>query len=231
VLTAELGLPRAPFVIYNAPSLRDAKPPPYDLRDRLGLDSATPLLVYTGSVTKNRRFQTLFEALSRLAGVHLAVISRHAAKLADAAHNLGVEARVHLLPPVAHDCLVSLTRSADVAVHPLDRYAGGDVAMPNKLFEYLHAGLPMIVSDSPQIARFVREHRLGEVAVVDDPGAWATAITRILDNRQAYGGYPDEHERLRQAWSWEAQEDILLDVYRRLTTASPRGVAMQAARS
>src|SRR6185436_20856828 len=93
---------------------------------------------------------------------------------------LGIRERVHVPPAVPPDAVVSLIREADAAVHPLERYPNGDVAMPNKLFEYLHAGLPMVGSDAPQMAQFVRTHSLGEVASVEDEEAWARAIDRVL---------------------------------------------------
>jgi glycosyltransferase involved in cell wall biosynthesis len=138
--------------------------------------------------------------------------------VAATAARLGVGERVHFPAPVPDEQLVALTRAADVGVNPLDRYGNGDVALPNKLFEYLHAGLPMVVSDSPQMAAFVRAHRLGEVANVDDPDAWAAAIRRVLADPIGYRGDPTEREQLRHAWSWEAQEAPLLDLYARLTS-------------
>jgi glycosyltransferase involved in cell wall biosynthesis len=220
LLVRELGLPDPPTIVHNTPSLRAAKPAPYDLRAVVGVDAATPLVVYTGSLPRRRRLDTVLRALVDLPGVHLAaVLVQERPELVAAGQELGIEDRVHFPPPVPHDSLVSLIRGADVGVNPLDRYANGDVAMPNKLFEYLHAEVPMVVSDSPQMAAFVREHRLGEVAPADDPGAWAQAIARILANPAAYRGDPAARERLRRRWSWEAEEAALLGLYERLVAS------------
>jgi glycogen(starch) synthase len=207
--------------LHNAPSMRDQRGPPYDLRTGIGLDPTTPLLVYTGGVSARRRLETPIRALRSLSGVHLAVIAaKHPRELREMAASLGLADRVHFPPPVPYDRLVSLIRSADVAVHPLDRYANGDVALPNKLFEYLHADLPMVVSDSPQMADFVRTHRLGEVAPVDDSDAWAVALARVLAHPENYRGDPDDRSRLRREWSWETQEEALLALYERLTVGT-----------
>jgi glycosyltransferase involved in cell wall biosynthesis len=220
LLVRELDLPVAPSIVHNTPSLSHAKPAPYDLRAAVGVGAATPLLVYTGSLTRRRRLDTVLRALVDLPDVRLAVILvQDGPEVAAAAQDLGIGDRVHFPPPVPHDALVSLVRGADVGVNPLDRYGNGDIAMPNKLFEYLHAELPMVVSDSPQMAAFVREHRLGEIAPADDPGAWAKAIARVLANPDDYRGEPAARERLRRQWSWEADEAVLLGLYERLVAS------------
>jgi glycosyltransferase involved in cell wall biosynthesis len=221
LLQREFELPSIPVVIHNTPPLRDAKPAPYDLRETIGLDDRTPLLVYTGGVTRHRRLTTPLGALRRLPGVHLALVlisdPSRAQELTSTAERLGVRDRLHIAPPVPHDSLVALTRSADAGILPLERYPNGDIAMPNKLFEYLHAGLPMVMSDSPEIAAFVRRHRLGEVAPVDDEEAWAAAVARVLGNPRAYEGKPAAREHLRREWSWETQERTLLELYERMS--------------
>jgi glycogen synthase len=217
-LVTDLALSAPPLVLHNTPSMRDQRGPPYDLRTGIGLDSTTPLLVYTGGVSARRRLETPIGALRSLPGAHLAVIAvKHPREVAEMAASLGLADRVHFPPPAPYDRLVSLIRTADVAVHPLDRYTNGDVALPNKLFEYLHADLPMVVSDSPQMAAFVRTHRLGEVAPVDDSDAWAVALARVLAHPENYRGDPDDRSRLRREWSWETQEEALLALYERLT--------------
>jgi glycosyltransferase involved in cell wall biosynthesis/SAM-dependent methyltransferase len=219
VLTRELDLREAPLVLHNAPSLRDARPAPYDLRVHAGVRPDEPLIVYAGAQSKRRALDTPIRALPALPGVHLAFVfpvDKASAQLAEVAERHGVRDRVHFLPPVAPDAVASLLRGADVGLNPLHRHPNGDVAMPNKLFEYLHAGIPMVVSESPAMAHFVRKYRLGEVAPVDDPEAWARSIERVLASPAAYAGDPGARAVLKHGWSWEAQEPKLLKMYARL---------------
>ena len=219
VLARDLRLSQAPMVLHNAPSMRDRRPAPYDLRAAAGIDPATPLVVYSGSQSKRRSLDVPIRALSALPGVHLAfvfAVDKMSAQLAEVADREGVLERVHFLPPVAPDAVISLLGGADVAVNPLRPHRNGDLAMPNKLFEYLHAGVPMVVSDSPAMAHFVRKLRLGEVASSDGPEAWARAIERVLSEPEAYAGDPQSRAELRRDWSWEAQEAKLLKLYQHL---------------
>jgi glycosyltransferase involved in cell wall biosynthesis len=216
LLVADLGLSSKPTVVHNTPSLHAAKPAPYRLRAEIGIDPATPLLVYAGGFNRRRRLLTPIKALVSLPDVHLAVIlvrDKGTRELAAAAERLGVGERVHFPPSVPFESVVPLIRTADVAIHPLEPSANADIAMPNKLFEYLQAGLPMVVSDCEQMASFVRKHGLGEVAPADDPRAWAGAIRRILADRKAYTVSRRVRRKLCDEWSWEAQERVLLELY------------------
>jgi glycogen(starch) synthase len=216
LLVRELELPARPIVVHNAPSLVN-RPAPYDLREAIAVEATTPLLVYTGGVSHRRRLSTVMQAMSELPDVHFAVVLlKENPEVAAMAASLGVGERVHFVPPVPHDALLALIRDAHAGVHPLDRYGNGDVALPNKMFEYLHAGLPMVVSDSPEMAAFVREHHLGEVAKVDDPAAWAAAIRQVLAHPARYRAGAEQRESLRREWAWEAGERALLELYDQL---------------
>jgi glycosyltransferase involved in cell wall biosynthesis len=63
------------------------------------------------------------------------------------------------VPP---DEVVEFNSTADVGVHPL--LAGvpnHEMALPNKIFDYMHAGLPIVVTDLRELGSFVRKHRAG----------------------------------------------------------------------
>jgi len=113
---------------------------------------------------------------------------------------------------------VSYIGGADIGVIPWECTPGKQLVLPNKLFEYLQAGLRMVVSDCRAQADFVRRYGLGESAPMDDAKAWADAIERTL----AAPRYSDDvvaWERLKHDWSWERQEEALLGVYRSLVPA------------
>ena len=222
VRTFDLGRP--PVVVHNTPPLGPGGPPPAaGLREQAGVAPDAPLVVYAGSMTSRRRLSVVVEALVQLPAVHLALVvsptNKFVEQTVDVAAELGVTDRVHVVPKVPPESLVGFLSEADVGVHPLARYPNADVALPNKLFEYLHAGLPVVVSDCPAMADFVRRHDLGEVAGTDDAPSWAGGIERALG--AARSGRTDELEALKQEWSWDRQSEALIGVYRQVLNAPP----------
>ena len=219
VLAADLSLERPPPVVHCAPSAERGTEPEIGLREAAGVGKDTPLLVFAGLLARKRRPEIVLEAMKTLPDVEFALAVRREDELTDEllrrAEELGVADRVHIVPKVRPAEVVRYIAGADVGVIPWDCTAGKQLVLPNKLFEYLQAGLRMVVSDCAAQAAFVRRHGLGEAAAMDDPKGWARAIERALAAPR-YSDRTEEWERLRHEWSWERQAERLLDVYREL---------------
>jgi glycosyltransferase involved in cell wall biosynthesis len=216
-LVEDYGLASAPTVLLNAPRRRDfdATMRP-TLRQRLRIGAEAPLIVYVGGVTPLRGIEVLVRALARLPAAHLALVvdakTPYLVSLVEAARGAGCGGRLHLLPYVAPDRISSFVRDATVGVHPLSRYGNAEVALPNKLFDYLHAGLPVVVSDCRAMADFVRTHEVGRVFAAGDAGSLAAALRRIFAEGATMR---PKIEAARRQFCWECEESSLLEVYRR----------------
>ena len=90
---------------------------------------------------------------------------------------------------------------------------------PNKLFEAMAAGVPVVASDLPGMAAIVRETGCGVLCDPADPGSIASAVLSILEapdgDRAAIRDRAIAAARGR--YSWEAQLEVLLAEYTRLT--------------
>src|SRR4029077_5284487 len=86
------------------------------------------------------------------------------------------------------------------------------LALPNKLFEYIAAGLPVVVGDLPEAAKLVRERRVGWCADPADPGSVAAALRTALA-QQDDDGLQRCLARAGSELSWELEKLRLLAVY------------------
>jgi glycosyltransferase involved in cell wall biosynthesis len=218
-LAADYGLDPAPTVLLNAPRAADSsRPSRATIRHALRLSAETPLLVYAGGLTPHRGIDTLIAALARLPDAHLALIAQartlYVFSLLDQARGAGCADRLHFHPYVAPEAVPGFLRDATIGVHPLTHYGNAEIALPNKLFDYLHAGLPMAVSDCRAMAGFVRGNGVGEVFAAGDPASLAETVRRILADPGRYRSRLASAD-LRQAYCWEREETALLEVYRR----------------
>jgi len=196
------------LIVHNAP--REQVPSAFDLRGEIGLAPEVPLGVYLGRATAARGLDVLIPALKAVPELHFALLSSAAAdyiaQLRAAAQDAGVGERLHTFRYVPDTEVASAAESATFGLSPLTRYGNADLAVPTKVLEFIHAKLPMVVSDATFQADFVREHGLGEVYPAADAAEFIAAIRRVLAKRPT----PD-FAALQARYSWSAQFAAVID--------------------
>jgi glycogen(starch) synthase len=156
------SLSKPAVVILNTPPYRDKVGS--DLRARCGVTDDVVLALYQGVVHKGRGLVPMFTAMSADPRLHLAIIGDGPAEEAmrRTAQELGVDARVHWLGSVAYDDLHELTCGADVGVCLIEPLSMSyEYALPNKLFEYMMARVPVLATDLPALRDHIADHPVG----------------------------------------------------------------------
>lgn len=98
------------------------------------------------------------------------------------ARDLGLgEDEVRFFGQVPHSRAIELTAQADVGLLPHRTHEMWNTTIPNKLFDYMAAGMPVVTADCVPFARIVRETGAGEVFPSGRPDELARAVTRFLD--------------------------------------------------
>ncbi|WP_433159314.1 glycosyltransferase family 4 protein [Kribbella sp. CA-247076] len=211
-------LDREPTVVINSPALVEANAAVTDIRTVIGLGADVPLIVYSGAITRARGVETAIAALRQLPGVHLGVVCvpttrmKPVDELRALAAELGVTGRVHYLDPVSPHDVTAFLRTADLGLIPILRYPSHEMALPNKVFEYTFAGLPVVTSDMPTLQEFVGRTGIGEVFETANPADLAAAVARILADPAPYRERCAAPE-LRRDMSWQAQAERLRALY------------------
>jgi len=196
------------------------------IRSMAGLGADVPLVVYTGGISGvHRGLDKVAEALVSLPGYQLAVLGpRHREEdrwLLDAAQHFGVADRVSLHSPVPATTVPVVIADADVAVCPIqDATLSYRHSMPNKLFEAAYAGIPVCVSNLPDMAAFVAELGIGPIMDQTSPADIAAKLREAVECRDRYKLSAEGQAALNGKYSWAAQKEILLDLYRPLARAS-----------
>lgn len=91
-------------------------------------------------------------------------------------------------------------------------------AQPNKMFEYMSAGLPVIASDFPLWREIVEGNECGLCVDPLDPAAIAAAIDRLVDDPELARRMGENGRRaVRERYNWHVEEEKLLALYRKLS--------------
>lgn len=222
VMAERLRVP-TPLIVMNC-SYRFDPPEPRERRfhSALGLDSSTRVVLYHGGLFPDRGIEQLVEAIEAVDRVVLVLMGYGVleAELRQAAMEVGLDGRVRFVPPVPPDELHAWVACADVVAMPIQPSTlNHRLTTPNKLFEAMAAGVPLVASDLPGMSAIVRETRCGLLCDPTDPKSIAAALRELLDApdavRRAFGqrGLLAAHE----TYNWEAQAAVLLEEYGRLT--------------
>jgi glycosyltransferase involved in cell wall biosynthesis len=138
----------------------------------------------------------------------------YAGQLLALAATVDAGGRVHLLPPDDPDRMERLAAAYDAGlVAESGHTASRRMCLTNKLFSFLLAGIPPLMSDTPAHGRFAAEAGLaGLVYPRDDPAALAELIDGLLGDPKRLAAYRALAWQLGQdRYSWEKEEGRLLD--------------------
>ena len=215
-----------PQVLRNVPEIAHAAQvvPPADLRREFGIPTEARLLLYLGVPQRTRGLEDAIRALRLLPGEHLVLMGSdylgYTGGLLELAAQIGVSDRVHLREPVRPNEVVAVARQADVGLVLNHRVGLNNyLSLPNKIFESLAAGVPVVVSDFPDMAALVRHYEVGETCNPGDAADIARAIEAVTADPNRYRELHRNAQRAAPELSWERESERFLDEVHRL--ASP----------
>jgi glycosyltransferase involved in cell wall biosynthesis len=230
------GVPR-PTVLWNCPpAWRTDEPGPIAsdrVRAATGIEPGRPIVLYQGGFSIDRGVEELIEAAlsPRLMELGAAVVfmgyGRLEAAIAQAA--AAHPGRIFLLPAVRPDELMPWTASADVSfVGQPPRTLNQRLNLPNKLFESIMAGVPVVVSEGNEQCRLTTAEGIGRCVDIDDPAAIAAACADLLS------APPAERRELRahcrrvalERYTWERASVGLVALYRKLAREATERAAI-----
>ncbi len=206
--------PKRSIVVLNSPHLErhgedggGGKQGAY-FRDKFGIPTDALVFIYVGLFGAGRGIEKLLAAFSSpKVRSHLVFLGYGELKdliLSHAERN----GKVHLHEAVPHERVVPIVKHADFGLCLIEAVSLSDFyCLPNKLFEYCFAGVPVLASKFPELERVVREYQLGYCTDLDEQ-CIAEAI-RTMESNGAREVTGDLHDL-----SWDAQEQKLLQLYR-----------------
>ena len=212
-----------PTVIPNTPPTQRVTRSRW-LHERTGLSPDVVLVLYQGYLKKGRGCERLVEAMAEVEGAALVFLGEGPLEPALEARvrRLGLGRRVRFLPMVPPGELLHVTASADVGACLIEGITRSlHLSLPNKLFEYLMAGVPVLASDLPEIRRVVAGHDVGRLVDWRDGAALVRVLQEMVGRPEARARWAGRAPGVFETFSWEAASERLQRVYRDLLTASP----------
>ena len=197
-------------VVRNVPKKRDPSPDPRVKKDYEG----RMIIIYQGALNVGRGLELMIETMQFLEKTVLLLVGtgdiEERLKAIVKQKKLGekIEFRGRVVP----DQLFPLTCSADLGISlEEDRGLNYRYALPNKLFDYIQARIPVLCSDLPEISRIVRTYGVGVVTGEREPEKLA-GIIRYIFREKKEGAWRDGLERAANDLCWEKESGQYLSI-------------------
>ncbi|PNW37196.1 UNVERIFIED_CONTAM: hypothetical protein BEN50_16200 [Euhalothece sp. KZN 001] len=183
-----------------------------NLRDILGIKGDVLLFIYLGGLSKGRGIENMLSAFQDPRVFHHLLIMGSGFLYSEVQLAMTACSRIHYLNPVPPSQVLEYVVGADIGISLVEDIAlSYCYCLPNKLFEYLLSGLPVLVSDLTDQKSLVEQYQAG--CVTD------TAPQSIVDvlssiSREKYEQLKSGLDERTQNLDWEYEAQELLKIYR-----------------
>jgi len=202
-------------VIRNIP-MRKMLPAPAT-RSEVGLDEKKHILVLQGSgINIHRGSEELVDAMRYLDDCQLVIIGGGDVlpilKEKVAANNWND--RVKFFPRMPYQKMMAITQLAELGF-TLDKNTNLNYrfSLPNKLFDYIQAEVPVVASHLVEIERIVKKYNIGTFIENHDPLSISNTIKNALNDEKSLALWKNNLNFAARDLCWENEEKILLDIY------------------
>ncbi len=183
------------------------------VRKKYGISSADHLIIYQGAVNKDRGLEELIEAFTFLPSIfHLIIVGTgdvHQA-LIEKTNTLKLN-QVHFAGQIPFNTLDQYTLEADLGVS-LEKPTNLNYryALPNKVFDYIAAGIPILVSPLPELCALLEKHNVGKHLPTHTPLDIAQTLQTMFSDEGQLQQWKANTLNARAEYCWEKEEQKLV---------------------
>lgn len=201
------------LVIRNIPKLQtpDEK---IDLHNKLKLDRSTKILLYQGVMIDGRGIELIIDQLDKIDNAVLVLLGdgERRSKWEQLAKKNNVESRVFFLGTIPQNDLIDYTAAGDVGVCLIENISISYYhALPNKLFEYIMAGIPVISSSLPQMKNIVDQFNVGVCVDLEKDTNVSQKLNEMFSDELKLKVYKDNCKKAAQELNWDVEFEKVKD--------------------
>jgi len=184
------------------------------------------IVVYVGEISPGRGLEHMIEALQWLEDVVLVIIGEGARTeyertLLQRADSLKVSHKICRMKYHPFNTMIRYVASADLGIVYIQNLNLSYLySLPNKLFEYLLAGIPIIASDMPEIRKIVDEYQVGCIVELADSRRLGEKIKHVLSDPDLAAQFRSNARRAIRENNWQLESKKLVALYEELRVKS-----------
>ncbi len=205
-------------IVRNVPPYHEAKSS--KSRSELGIPEHKRIIILQGTgINTDRGAEELIAAMQPQYGIENALLliiggGNAMESIRQQVSNFKIDDKVIFLPRMPWKDLFEYTIHADIGLSlDKDRGLNYRFSLPNKLFDYIMAGTPVLVSDLPEVAAIVDRYDVGRKIQNHDPAHIASCITEMLANQQQLDTWKENCLKAAKELCWENEETTVRMIY------------------
>jgi glycosyltransferase involved in cell wall biosynthesis len=204
-------------VVRNIPPARATRPGL--TRSELGLPEDKHIIILQGAgINIQRGAEEAVEAMKYLSDTILLIVGGGDVIdiLKDNVKKLNLDDKVIFKPKQPFDRLMHFTQCADIGL-TLDKDTNINYrfSLPNKLFDYIHAGVPVLSSNLPEIRKIIEMYDIGMIINSHDPKHIASTARLMLNDKVRRAAWKRNLKKAAAELNWENEEKVLDAVYKK----------------
>ncbi|MFW5886540.1 MAG: glycosyltransferase family 4 protein [Bacteroidota bacterium] len=182
----------------------------WELIDKAGF------LLYQGAVNVGRGLELMIDAVSLLDEVFVIAGDGDIIKdLQEKVSAMGLQEKVIFTGKLPLEKLAGLTKRAAIGIS-LEENLGINYyyALPNKIFDYINSGVPVLVSDLPEMSSLVEKYNVGLVLKKRTPAYLANILKDMLNDKNKRLMWYENIDKAKLELCWEKEEQHVKDLYK-----------------
>ena len=201
---------KKPSLILNTPILQEVEKKNF-FRTRFNIRESSTIFLYQGALNKGRGIEMILDTFVSLNnsvivfmgyGTLESYINDYSKKYSN----------IFLHESVPFEMLLSYTSSADFGISLIeDSCLSYRYCLPNKMFEYIMVGIPVIVSNLPEMAKIIKKYNIGVISKEYNSKELKNAIIKAHNLNK--NNLKKNIDKVKKIYNWQKQEKILLGVY------------------
>ena len=205
-------------VLRNVPTSNDL------IKTKSRADLGIPLdkkivLVQGMGINLDRGIEELLEAIAIMDNTVLYIVGSGDVlnHLKERSEGQDLNNKVVFVDKLPYNEMMQYTFNADVGI-TLDKDTNINYrfSLPNKIFDYIKAGLPVLSSDLVELKKIINQYEIGVITADHSPEEIKKSLLAIWDNKHIFSQYQENTKKAALELTWEKEVEILMDVYRKL---------------
>jgi len=186
-------------------------------RSSLGLPENTKIVLLQGSgINVQRGAEEAVEAMQYLDNVLLLIVGGGDVLpiLKNRVQELSLQKKVKFVSRQTPENLAGYTANADIGLTiDKDTNTNYRFSLPNKLFDYIYAGVPVLATPLIELKNIIQQYEIGEFIENHNPEHIAATIKKMLQNESQLDLYRKNTVKAAAELNWENEKKVLIEIF------------------